>query len=373
MQLPIPTPSSSSINDTTNSPFTNTNPAPPNLTSTTAPGKYFTTRTELQNHYKSDWHRYNLKRREAGLPMLNEVDFTLRLEAAVALRKEREGRAERSGVDHRKDKSESKKGKKKKKEQGKGNRRKPAFANRGDQGDDLNNVVNVEEEEENVDNSSAMQAEAVDNNTNESTTMEEEEEEPPEINPSQSIFDNHTSPTPAQNLTYLQNTHSFYLPDAEYCVDIEGFLGYCNEKVRWGNLCLYCQKPFGDTESVLKHMRDKRHCKVAYVRGVDMEEFDVFYDFSGHYLNEDGKYQAMETTVEEDGDDEEEWEDVDDDEDGMEVDDDDLYSAYQSNIASQGFDITPLGELIFPDGRIIGHRALARYYKQRFAPDRTER
>ena len=50
-----------------------------------------------------------------------------------------------------------------------------------------------------------------------------------------------------------------------------------------------------------------------------------------------------------------------------------MYAAYQEEIASHGFDITPLGELIFPDGRIIGHRGLARYYKQRFAPDRMER
>jgi pre-60S factor REI1 len=54
-------------------------------------------------------------------------------------------------------------------------------------------------------------------------------------------------------------------------------------------------------------------------------------------------------------------------------DDDDLYAAYEKEITTHGFDITPLGELVFPDGRIVGHRALARYYKQRFAPDPTER
>jgi pre-60S factor REI1 len=70
------------------------------LTSTTAPGKLFTTRTDLQTHYKSDWHRYNLKRRENGLPMLNEEEFNARLEAALALRREREGREERCGLDH---------------------------------------------------------------------------------------------------------------------------------------------------------------------------------------------------------------------------------------------------------------------------------
>ena len=214
-------------------------------------------------------------------------------------------------------------------------------------------------------------------------------DEAPEINPSQSLFDNRTLTSPTQNLKYLQQAYSFYLPDPEYCIDVEGFLGYCNEKVRWGNLCLYCQKPFGSAESVLKHMKDKEHCKVRYERGVDMEEFDVFYDFStqndggeGEDEDDDGgvekaRMALMETTMEEDA---EGWEDVDGEdedasmqEDGGEEDDDDLYSAYESEINSQGFDITPLGELIFPDGRIVGHRGLARYYKQRFAPDRTER
>jgi len=30
------------------------------LASTTAPGKFFSSRTELQEHYRSDWHKYNL-------------------------------------------------------------------------------------------------------------------------------------------------------------------------------------------------------------------------------------------------------------------------------------------------------------------------
>lgn len=83
----------------------------PQLISATAPGKFFSSRLELQNHYKSDWHKYNLRRRSSGLPMLNEVDFTARLEAALALRREkeeREGKAGRNGLAHRKDKDGAK-------------------------------------------------------------------------------------------------------------------------------------------------------------------------------------------------------------------------------------------------------------------------
>lgn len=146
-------------------------------------------------------------------------------------------------------------------------------------------------------------------------------------------------------------------------------------------------------------MCDKRHCKILYERDVDMDEFDVFYDYEkpnkkyaglneglcGSAVTSEEKEattqeQPVVTENEEEGDedDEGEWEDVPDDgmddgDDDDEDDDEDMYEAYKSNINSQGFDITPLGELVFPDGRIIGHRGLSRYYKQRFAPDRTER
>ncbi|KAL7494537.1 hypothetical protein ACHAWT_003404 [Skeletonema menzelii] len=328
----------------------------PSLTSTTAPGKIFNSRSELQEHYKSDWHRYNLKRREAELPMLNEADFNTRLEAAVALRKEREGREARSGADHRKDKSN--KTKKSKKQAKKEHRRKPMYAKRED---DLTTAQDDNEENNDMDREEEEEEMA-------------EEEEQPEINPCQSLFDSHISKSPEASLDYMANKYSFYLPDSEYCIDLEGLLGYCSEKIRIGNICLYCQKMFKSGEGVMKHMRDKRHCKILYEAGKDLDEFGVFYDFSEankEYLG-GSKEDAME---EEEGG--EEWEDVSDDEDmedeDEDVDDDDMYAAYEKEITTHGFDITPLGELVFPDGRIVGHRGLARYYKQRFAPDRTER
>lgn len=151
-------------------------------------------------------------------------------------------------------------------------------------------------------------------------------------------------------------------------------------------------------------MVNARHCKLRYEAGVDLEEFDVFYDFSkdneeflrtgiGNHKtkrrakkrvdgaggaggagggdddddqDEDENMQVVDEENDEDDDDE--WEDVDSDEE-MQDDDDGMYAAYEDEVAKHGFDITPLGELVFPDGRIIGHRGLSRYYKQRFAPE----
>ncbi|KAL3785862.1 hypothetical protein HJC23_008750 [Cyclotella cryptica] len=356
------------------------NPLSATLTSTTAPGKTFSSRLELQTHYKSDWHRYNLKRRENGLPMLNEEDFNARLEAALALRREREGREERSGVDHLKDGKRGGKANKEGTKRGgrKENRRKPAFAKREERSEEPQVDVVTEE---------IVDAEITNADEEQEVEMEDQEEDQPEIDPNQSLFDNHVSPSLTANLTYMTNTYSFYLPDPEYCIDVEGIIGYCSEKIRLGRTCLYCQRIFTTSEGCMKHMRDKRHCKILYERGVDQEEFDVFYDFeeaNAQFLGRKTRTKKngdKDASVENAEDEEGEWEDVDEDDQDMDEEndddnmeeDDDLYAAYQEEIATHGFDITPLGELIFPDGRIIGHRGLARYYKQRFAPDRMER
>ena len=121
--------------------------------------------------------------------MLNENDFTMRLEAALALRKEREGREERSGMDHRKDKSSTKKDKKKNKQQArKDHRRKPVFVK--------------QEEEKRVE---VLEGDAVMWNTiliNDKTS-EAMDKEPPKINPSQCLFDGHTSSSLEASLVYM--------------------------------------------------------------------------------------------------------------------------------------------------------------------------
>ena len=139
-----------------------------------------------------------------------------------------------------------------------------------------------------------------------------------------------------------------------------------------------------------KHMIQKQHCKLRYETGY-WDELDVFYDFKtdnerflqqhqtqkeGAENDADGCDDAMEVSNENnDGEDGGGWEDVSEggEDVDMETGDDDededtLYGGYEKEIARFGLDVTPLGELVFPDGRIVGHRALQRYYKQRPRP-----
>ena len=137
-------------------------------------------------------------------------------------------------------------------------------------------------------------------------------------------------------------------------------------------------------------MISTNHTKLRYEAGIDLEEYDPFYDFSkanedflgikrqqqeeSSGVDEQGNHDDQEETEddEDDGwvdvtDDEEDYEDMDQDS-AIDVEDEDMYESYEDEIAKYGFDVTPLGELVFPDGRIVGHRGLARYYKQRINP-----
>uniref|UniRef100_A0A7S3PUX8 C2H2-type domain-containing protein n=1 Tax=Chaetoceros debilis TaxID=122233 RepID=A0A7S3PUX8_9STRA len=343
---------------------------PQGLTSTTAPGKMFTTRSDLAEHYKSDWHKYNLKRREANMAMLTHDEFSARLEAAMAMRREKEGREERSGRDHLKDKNADGKKSKKKSRQRLSKRQLRQQERCGTLSASIQNPAEAE------DGVGDME---VDNNLHNL-----EEEEVPEINPRQSLFDTHVSAGVQENIEYMYKKYGFFVPDAECLVDKEGLIGYCSEKIKLGHICLYCQRLFKTWRGCQEHMINTRHTKLRYEAGIDLHEYDPFYDFTadnkdfmqfgiGNHRRKQRQNVATDDVETEEfdeevlDDDDGKWEDIDSDEDMEEQDG--IYAAYQDEINRHGFDVTPLGELVFPDGRIIGHRGLSKYYKQRIAPE----
>jgi len=328
------------------------------LTSTTAPGKTFASRSEIAEHYKSDWHKYNLKRREAGLPLVEEKEFQMRLEAALAMRKEKE---KKNGTGHIKN-INSKKNKKKQKykeQAAKTNDAAPSSSSASARKSrDNSNEANEEEPRSRI--PAALAA----------------SQENPEINPKQSLFDHRISKTLKENMHYMQQKYGFFLPDKEYLVDAEGLLGYFHEKVKLGHYCLYCNQVFPTWQGCQQHMIDKQHCKVRYEQGF-WEELDPFYDFSSadkDFVSKIGADEekddgAIDMDVGDD-DDVDGWEDISDGEE--EDEEDELYEGYEREIRRFGLNVNALGELVFPDGRVVGHRALRHYYKQKVTASTTQ-
>lgn len=170
------------------------------------------------------------------------------------------------------------------------------------------------------------------------------------------------------NLTHMSAAHSFFVPDAEYLVDISGLIVYLGEKIAVGNVCLYCNRDFRTMDAVRKHMLDKGHCKIAYDSEEERLEISDYYDFTSSYP------EAQKKKSNDEG--EEEWEDMDDDDDddnddgdvdevveeGGSSDDEDELSSNQVTYGD-----TPY-ELVLPSGARIGHRSMRRYYTQSFIP-----
>jgi pre-60S factor REI1 len=174
------------------------------------------------------------------------------------------------------------------------------------------------------------------------------------------------------NLTHMSTIHSFFIPDAEYLIDIAGLVAYLGEKVAVGNVCLYCNetsREFKTLDAVRKHMADKSHCKIAYDSEDDRLELSDFYDFSSSYPDADRKMKEVQKQTQDgvgDG-----WEDIENDHEQVDEDDagelseeEDLDSdTLPDNQITYGDSHL---ELVLPSGARIGHRSMRRYYAQSF-------
>lgn len=98
--------------------------------------------------------------------------------------------------------------------------------------------------------------------------------------------------------------------------------------------------------------------KIPYEKQDEKLEISEFYDFLSTYG------ESTETDVAEEEGDTEDWEDVSGEEDNAEESDDELPPAEDNALLQNGH------ELVLPSGAVIGHRSMARYYRQNLAPER---
>lgn len=137
------------------------------------------------------------------------------------------------------------------------------------------------------------------------------------------------------NMKHMTIVHSFFIPDIDYVSDLEGLLTYLGAKVGEGRMCLWCSehgKSFRSLRAVQNHMIDKQHCKMLH-EGNTLLEYEDYYDYSSSYPDNDNG---------------EDMEDVD----------------------MNAIDTENSYELTLPSGAVIGHRSLMKYYKQNLKPEK---
>lgn len=311
-------------------------------------GLVFDDADKQRSHMKLDWHRYNLKRRVASLPPIDEETFITKVSSLNVPDKPDQKTRKNSRTrkqDAHKQRHES------------SVVRKPT--DRESEEDLLHEKVVIHEISET-------------SNAQEVKKIDLPEQEASEEMIKQKLANRVQIPittclfcprklkmdfeTIENNLAHMFKEHGLYIPEKKYLADRDGLINYLGEKLGLGNVCLVCSYQGKDLDSVRVHMMAKRHMRIPYESDEEKLEYADYYDFSSSYLTTP---QITHNTSNDDG----EWEDISGDDD--DVDDDDNDDIPYDPIINTGT------ELLLPSGTTLGHRSLAKYYRQRPPPERV--
>lgn len=82
------------------------------------------------------------------------------------------------------------------------------------------------------------------------------------------------------NIRHMYKHHGLYIPERSYLVDMEGLLLYLSEVITLDHECLVCGFEGKGLESVRQHMLSKGHCRLPYETEAEQLAIEEFYDFS---------------------------------------------------------------------------------------------
>ncbi|KAK9946777.1 hypothetical protein M0R45_012223 [Rubus argutus] len=215
--------------------------------------------TEQRLHYKSEWHRYNLKRKVAGVPGVTEALFLAR---QAALAQEKNGSKETPmlyscGL--------CGKGRA-------GNKPPPKREENDEESEESGDEwEEVDPEDELVSETAKSLTDLnVDGHASNEDMDEDDEDEDDyeELDPSCCFMCDREHKTIESCMVHMHKHHGFFIPDIEYLKDPKGLLTYLGLKVKRDFMCLYCNdrcQPFNSLEA------------------------EEFYDYSSSYVDEAGK------------------------------------------------------------------------------------
>jgi pre-60S factor REI1 len=175
-----------------------------------------------------------------------------------------------------------------------------------------------------------------------------------------------TSPSPdiQANVDHMSRAHSTFIPERDFLVDLNGLIHYLHRKITENNECVYCHTVRNSTAAIRTHMRDKSHCMIAFETEEEQIEIGQFYDFRSTYSDDEGASTGS-GGVKVSGSEEDGWETDDTSPSSMDEDEDEDEDEEESGTGKNKPVIYQTEyEMHLPSGRSIGHRSLARYYRQ---------
>ncbi|KAI8644359.1 C2H2 type zinc-finger-domain-containing protein [Parasitella parasitica] len=206
-----------------------------------------------RDHFRTDWHKYNLKRKIANLSSVNAEQF-----AQKVLAQQQQGleEHERQGLIYECPLC------------------KKSYYSENGYNNHVQSKKHLEQEQ---------RAEEKDENSNQDAAMVNSTASSRQAYPTTDcLFCNQGNRDMDANLDHMSKAHGFFLPDIEYLRDRQGLVKYLFDKIQHEKLCLYCNgrgKEWHSAAAACAHMLDRGHCKMAYDESEDPEQLLKFYDF----------------------------------------------------------------------------------------------
>lgn len=225
-----------------------------------------------RTHYKTDWHRYNLKRKVADLPPVTVEEFNRRVvtqrvqdelsaqEVSIQCNICRKSFTNQKAMDNHLNSNKHKLKLKELSQEGSIIDGESIQSTRIKSGSSAQSSVQSSVKEDLSRDNDAMDT---DSEIEEVDSDEWEDDWKDEDNPifnNDCLFCSHHSSNMLKNLKHMSIAHSFFLPDAEFLVNPQGLLMYLGEKVCQGFICLWCNdsgRAFHSASAAKQHMLDK--------------------------------------------------------------------------------------------------------------------
>uniref|UniRef100_A0A0K0E863 C2H2-type domain-containing protein n=1 Tax=Strongyloides stercoralis TaxID=6248 RepID=A0A0K0E863_STRER len=293
-----------------------------------------------RDHYKSEWHRYNLKRKEAELPPITFKLFEEKKEQFTVQKKQeiidattkvntycaacgklfKSANSYSTHINSKKHKENEVKFKEKEENTESAIVYTVSKKNKNIESTKTNDIHMNEIQKDKEDFSMSDE-----DNENLEGTFDDEINEEDAIPTTSCLFCTNKYETFDENWNHMKAVHGFFFPDGRFVPDNEAFVEFLGYKIGCGRFCIYCPETksrFPTIESCRQHMVDKGHCKIS-IDGDRIVEYYEFYDYSPLFDEDDEEY----------------------------IDQD-------NPMIDEGF------SLVLPSGTTIGHRSLQKYYKQ---------
>lgn len=259
-------------------------------------------------HMKSDWHRYNLKRKLEGLLPISSEEFQIKIE--------RFNKIKESGIlDDYKYSTDEKKDNEvyRTKEVSKAEEisdvadYEESSEEDEDDHDNMSVEYEVEPEEKLAFNVNKLNAgidisdtdgteiykttdfnmttaseytsrdPTTDGDSDISSESDNEKEEPDELTVNDCVFCYHTSKDSERNIKHMFTKHGFYIPERSFLSDLEGLLSFIDYIINCEEHCLVCEY---QGTGIKHHLEKKGHSRMLYETPKQKALFKDYYDFS---------------------------------------------------------------------------------------------